>query len=128
MRLPENAHLPAETAGSKELRLSASGGLASSPALLNSRHARRRSRFNRVNHCGVLLCTPLADTALWRWFLGISSRSKVCGMDIFHQPQKKPLFRQSLWQICNSVISHTSVEPLKRINSVEFCEAEPTES
>jgi hypothetical protein len=30
MRLPENAHLPAETAGSKELRLSASGGLPSS--------------------------------------------------------------------------------------------------
>jgi hypothetical protein len=27
-------------------------------ALLNSRCARRRSRFNRVNHCGVLLCTP----------------------------------------------------------------------
>jgi hypothetical protein len=23
------------------------------PALLNSRYARRRSRFNRVNHCGV---------------------------------------------------------------------------
>jgi hypothetical protein len=27
-------------------------------ALLNSRGARRRSRFNRVNHCSVLLCTP----------------------------------------------------------------------
>ncbi|MGD9322259.1 MAG: hypothetical protein PVH99_19955, partial [Desulfobacteraceae bacterium] len=29
-----------------------------SPALLNSRYARRRSRFNRASHCGVLLCTP----------------------------------------------------------------------
>jgi len=28
------------------------------PALLNSRYARRRSRFNRVNHCGVLVSTP----------------------------------------------------------------------
>jgi hypothetical protein len=30
LRLSENAHLPAETAGSKELRLTASGGLPSS--------------------------------------------------------------------------------------------------
>jgi len=27
-------------------------------ALLNSRYARRRSRFNRVNHCGVPVSTP----------------------------------------------------------------------
>jgi hypothetical protein len=27
-------------------------------ALLNSRGARRGSRFNRVNHCSVLLCMP----------------------------------------------------------------------
>ncbi|MGD9321646.1 MAG: hypothetical protein PVH99_16855, partial [Desulfobacteraceae bacterium] len=29
-----------------------------SPALLNSRYARRQSRFNRASHCGVLRCTP----------------------------------------------------------------------
>jgi hypothetical protein len=32
--------------------------LPSSPALLNSRCARRRSRFNRASHCGVLARTP----------------------------------------------------------------------
>jgi len=31
------------------------------PALLNSRFARRQSRFNRVNHCGVHVSTPHPD-------------------------------------------------------------------
>ena len=35
-----------------------SAALPSSPALLNSRYARRQSRFNRASHCDVLLCTP----------------------------------------------------------------------
>ena len=33
---------------------SPSAALCFVPALLNSRYARRRSRFNRVNHCDVL--------------------------------------------------------------------------
>jgi hypothetical protein len=33
---------------------SPSAALRFIPALLNSRYARRRSRFNRVNHCDVL--------------------------------------------------------------------------
>ena len=35
-----------------------SAALPSSLVLLNSRCARRRSRFNSASHCGVLLCTP----------------------------------------------------------------------
>jgi len=37
---------------------SPSAALRVIPALLNSRYARRRSRFNRVNHCDVRLSTP----------------------------------------------------------------------
>jgi hypothetical protein len=56
MRLSENAHLPF----GRLTALSQVEGLRypSPPALLNSRYASRRSRFNRASHCGVLLCTP----------------------------------------------------------------------
>jgi hypothetical protein len=37
---------------------SPSAALRFIPALLNSRYARRRSRFNRVNHCDVRQSTP----------------------------------------------------------------------
>jgi hypothetical protein len=37
------------------------------PALLNSRYARRRSRFNRVNHCDVLYKVRLIpQDGAWR--------------------------------------------------------------
>jgi electron transfer flavoprotein alpha subunit len=58
---------------------SPSAALPSSPALLNSRFARRRSRFNRASHCGVLLCTPrssgfrpAAKPAGWTFSISLS--------------------------------------------------------
>ena len=36
------------------------------PALLNSRYARRRSRFNRVNHCDVLKVRLIPKHCVWR--------------------------------------------------------------
>jgi hypothetical protein len=56
---------PAGTTGRAEGSLNHDGFVRSPSAalrfilaLLNSRGARLRSRFNRVNHCSVLLCTP----------------------------------------------------------------------
>jgi hypothetical protein len=50
----------------------------------------------RLSENAHLLCYPhpssLRRTSLYASFLGISSRSKACGMDIFHQPLRSRIF------------------------------------
>jgi hypothetical protein len=59
--------------------------------------------FLRLSENAHLLRYPhpssLQRTSMYVSFLGISSRRKVCGMDIFHQPQKDPFFRLSQWKL-----------------------------
>jgi hypothetical protein len=62
MRLSENSHLPFDKPFDKLTVLSSVKGL----------------RYRRPS--------SLRRTALYTSFLGASSRSRACGMDIFHQP------------------------------------------
>jgi hypothetical protein len=56
-------------------------GLRFTLALLNSRGARRRSRFNRVNHCSVLLRTPHSSRLVRPW--RIHAPCPACGGRVF---------------------------------------------
>jgi hypothetical protein len=71
MRLSENAHLPFEKPFDKLTVLSKVEGLMALSRAEGLRYPRPSS---------------LGGSALYTSFLGTSSRSKGCGMDIFHQP------------------------------------------
>jgi hypothetical protein len=66
MRLSENVHLPSD----KLMALSKAEGPFDRPfdrlTVLSKVEASKGRVTLITRHCGVLLCTPLADTALWR--------------------------------------------------------------
>jgi hypothetical protein len=95
MRLSENAPLLFDklTALSKAegLRLSAFGGLPLSPALLNSRYARRRSRFDRQVIAAYFYVRHIPRDFVpqqWRWDGHFPSAPRESA---FREPQPKTL-------------------------------------
>ncbi|MGD8985730.1 MAG: hypothetical protein PVH99_12070 [Desulfobacteraceae bacterium] len=62
MRLSENVHLPFD----KLMALSKAEGPFDRLTVLSKVEASKGRVTLITRHCGVLLCTPLADTALWR--------------------------------------------------------------
>jgi hypothetical protein len=77
MRLSENAQLPFDKPFDKLTVLSKVEGLMALSKVEGLRYPHPSS---------------LRRTSMYASFLGISSRSKGCGMDIFHQPPRSRFF------------------------------------